>query len=116
LFAKKKKNFDLLKPDYLLLVKGAPMKLTESHLKQIIESEFMSYLTKPMFAKKPPTGEEKEQAAKLKILALLDEITEMMENTPTDLEGMVITLREIKEKLSRALIWGDSPLLDLIKK
>jgi len=29
---------------------------------------------------------------------------------------MVTTLREIKEKLSRALIWGDNPLLDLVKK
>ena len=92
------------------------MKLTEPELKRLIESEFMSFLAKPMFAKKPLTDEEKKQAAKLKILDLLDEITEMMENTPTDLEGMVLTLREIKEKLSRALIWGDSPLLDLIKK
>jgi hypothetical protein len=29
---------------------------------------------------------------------------------------MVRTLRDIKEKVSEALIWGDNPLLDLINK
>jgi len=92
------------------------MKLTEAHLKQLVESEFMSYLTRPMFAKDPPSRQEKEEEAQSLVLETIDEIEEMIENLPSDLEGMVITLRNIKEKISEALIWGDNPLFDLINK
>ena len=92
------------------------MKLTETELKQLIESEFMSFLTKSMFEKDPPTSQEEEEKAQSLVLETIDEIEEMIENLPPNLEGMIKTLRDIKEKISEALIWGDNPLLDIIKK
>jgi hypothetical protein len=92
------------------------MKLTESELKRLIESEFMSYLTKPMFTKDPPSPQEEDEEAQSLVLKTIDEIEEMIENLPPNLEGMIKTLRDIKEKLSNVLIWGDNPLLDLLKK
>jgi hypothetical protein len=83
---------------------------------QLYESEFMSYLTKPMFVKDPPAPREEEEKAQSLVLETIDEIEEMIENLPPNLEGMIKTLRDIKEKLSNVLIWGDNPLLDLIEK
>jgi len=83
---------------------------------QLYESEFMSYLTKPMFEKDPPAPQEEEEKAQSLVLETIDEIEEMIENLPPNLEGMIKTLRDIKEKISEALIWGDNPLLDIIKK
>jgi hypothetical protein len=92
------------------------MKLTEAKLKQLIESEFMDFLTKPMFGGDPPTPQEEDEKAQALVLSTIDEIEDMLADLPPNLEGMIRTLRDIKEKLSNALIWGDNPLLDLIKE
>jgi len=85
------------------------MKLTKSKLKEIIEEElresFMQALTTPMsFSKKtPPTPMEQAQV-------IADETIETLEtilgHTPRDLKGKVNALNQMKDTLSRALIWG----------
>ena len=96
------------------------MKIAKTRLKQIIEEElkegFMDRLTKPIFSKPPPSPEQKREEAEDLANTAFDDITNMIEDAPHDLEGMVVTLRKIKDEVSRILIWGDKPLFDMIKE
>ena len=75
------------------------------------------YLTKDMFAKKPEdAAKEKRLEAEQRVRQLYSDITRTLTAVPNKLEDKIIALRDIKEKISQVLIWGDSPLLDLVKE
>lgn len=74
-----------------------------------------AFLTKDLFGKKPAKVEkEKRLEAEQRARALYSDIAHTLAKAPQDLEGKIRTLRDIKEKISQTLIWGDDPLLDLI--
>jgi len=60
-------------------------------------------------AKMQKRGEQEQR-----VRNIFSEIARSMAVVPQDLEGKVRMLRDLKEKLSTALIWGDDPLMDLI--
>tara|TARA_R100001594_G_scaffold54739_1_gene88301 strand:+ start:1165 stop:1515 length:351 start_codon:yes stop_codon:yes gene_type:complete len=60
-------------------------------------------------AKMQKRGEQEQR-----VRNLFSEIARSMAAVPQDLEGKVRMLRDLKEKLSTALIWGNDPLMDLI--
>ena len=91
-------------------------KITRKRLEEIVEASISKFLTKPLFAKPPPTPEQERLKAEDRAQSMFDEIANMVEEAPQDLPGMINTLRDIKEKLSQVLIWGDDPLLDMIKE
>ncbi len=63
-------------------------------------------------ARKAKTQKRGEQEQRVR--NIFSEIARSMAVVPQDLEGKVRMLRDLKEKLSTALIWGEDPLLDLI--
>ena len=75
------------------------------------------FLTKDLFAKKPEaTAKEKRLEAEQRVRALYSDIARTLGSMPPQLEDKITLLRDIKEKISQALIWGDEPLLDLVKE
>ena len=75
------------------------------------------FLTKDMFAKKPEeVAKEKRLEAEQRVRQLYSDITRALTAVPNKLEDRIIALRDIKEKISQVLIWGDAPLLDLVKE
>ena len=91
-------------------------KITRKKLEEIVEASLSKFLTKPLFAKPPPTPEQERLKAEGRAQSTFDDIANMIEEAPRDLSGMIKTLRDIKEKLSQVLIWGKDPLLDIIKE
>ena len=75
------------------------------------------FLTKDLFAK-DDAGHKKEKhlEAEQRVRALYSDIARTLGSMPPQLEDKITLLRDIKEKISRALIWGDVPLLDLIRE
>ena len=75
------------------------------------------FLTKDLFAKKPEAAaKEKRLEAEQRVRALYSEIARALGTVPNKLEDRIIALRDIKEKISQVLIWGDDPLLDLVQE
>jgi hypothetical protein len=95
---------------------------TKALIRQLVceelnEAGLGDFLTKPMFAKKPEqVKREKRLDAEQRARALFSDIGRTLADVPQDLEGKIRTLRDIKEKISQVLIWGEEPLLDLIKE
>ena len=51
-----------------------------------------------------------------RVREIFSDIAMSISNAPADLESKIQLLRDLKERLSQALIWGDEPLLDLISE
>jgi hypothetical protein len=75
------------------------------------------FLTKDLFAKKPDDAtKEKRLEIEQRVRTLYSEIARLLGAVPKKLEDRIIALRDIKEKISQVLIWGDEPLLDLVQE
>jgi hypothetical protein len=75
------------------------------------------YLAKDLFSKKPvELAKEKHLEAEQRVRELYSAVMRAMGTVPKKLEDKIVVLRDIKEKISQALIWGDNPLLDLVKE
>jgi hypothetical protein len=100
------------------LNKASTRKLIEELVREALnEGGLGDFLTKDLFAKSPEAKKKQLRIdAEQRARALLSDITETLRSMPQDLEGKIRTLRDIKEKISQVLIWGDSPLLDMIRE
>jgi hypothetical protein len=75
------------------------------------------FLTKDLFAKDPSIAKkEKRLKQEQRVREIFSDIAMSISNAPPDLESKIQLLRDLKERLSHALIWGDEPLLDLISE
>ena len=101
---------------------------TKQHIEEIVRQEIADMVSEATWAdflsrdERAKRRDAKARKAKLekrgeqeqRVRNLFSEIARSMAAVPQDLEGKVRMLRDLKEKLSTALIWGDDPLMDLI--
>jgi|TARA_R110000824_G_scaffold14091_2_gene60411 hypothetical protein len=100
------------------LNKASTKRLIEELVREELnETGLGDFLTKDLFAKAPQAKKQEQRLeAEQRVRALFSDIARTLATVPQDLEGKIRTLRDIKEKISQALIWDKPALLDLLDK
>ena len=88
---------------------------------ELAEATWADFLGKEERTKRRDAAAQKAKRAKRveqeqRVRNIFSDIARSLARVPQDLEGKVSMLRDLKETLSRALIWGDDPLMDLISE